>query len=244
MTDVQETRKGTHPLVWVAVGCAAVIMLSAFVLVVGGIFVFNKARDMAEEMDENPVVAAAKIIAATNPDIELVEADEENRVVTFRNTSTDEVDTIDFEDIEEGRISFFSDDESFSLELETDEDEEGRLTITTDEGTASFGAGTAIRDMPSWVPVYPGTTPKGAYSAESDEGRAGAYTITTDDDVEDVLDYYVFELEKRGFEIVNRMASTEGAFLTAKSPDEVLTINLAASIEEGQTQIVVNFNEK
>jgi hypothetical protein len=244
MTDVQEAKKGTHPLVWVAVGCAAVIMLSAFVLVVGGLFLFDKARDMAEEMDENPVVAAAKIIAAANPDIELVEADEENRVVTFRNTKTDEVYTIDFEDIEEGKISFYSDEESFSLELETDEDEEGRLTITTDEGTASFGTGTAIGDMPSWVPVYPGTTPEGAYSAETDEGRSGAYTITTDDEVEDVLDYYVFELEKRGFEIVNRATSNEGAFLMAKSPDEILTINLAASVEDGETQVVVNFNEK
>ena len=38
MTDVPEAKKGTHPLVWVAVGCAAVIMLSAFVLIVGGLF--------------------------------------------------------------------------------------------------------------------------------------------------------------------------------------------------------------
>ena len=244
MTDAQETKKGTHPLVWVAVGCAAVVMLSVFVIVVGGFFLFNKAKDMAEEMDENPVVAAAKIIAAANPDIELVEADEENRVVTFRNTNTDEMYTIDFEDIKEGRISFYSDDESFSLEVETDEGDEGRLTVTTDEGTASFGAVGAVGEMPSWVPVYPGTTPKSTFSAETDEGRSSAYTITTDDEVEDVLDYYVLELEKRGFEMVNRVASSEGAFLMAKSTDEILTINLAASIKDGQTQVVINFNEK
>jgi hypothetical protein len=152
--------------------------------------------------------------------------------------------TIDFEDIEEGRISFYSDDEYFSLELETEQDDEGRLTITTDEGTTSFGAGAAIGEMPSWVPLYPGTTPEGAFSAETDEGRSGAFTIMTHDEAEDVLDYYVLELEKRGFEIVNRATSNEGAFLMAKSTDEILTINLAASIEDGETQVVVNFNEK
>jgi hypothetical protein len=226
------------------VGCAAVIMVGVFVLIVGGLFIINKAKDMAAEIDDNPMVAAAKIIAATNPDIELVEVDDENRVVTFRNTNTDEVYSLDFEDIEEGRINFYSDDESYSLELETGEGDEGRLTITTDEGTASFGAGAEAGELPSWVPVYPGTTPEEAFSAETGEGRSGAFTVTTDDGVEDVLDYYVSELENRGFEIVTRAVSTEGAFLTAESPDEVLSINLAASIEGGRTQVIVNFNEK
>jgi hypothetical protein len=244
MTDVQETKKGTHPLVWVAVGCAAVIMLSAFVLVVGGLFIFNKAKDMVEEMDESPVFAAAKLIAAANPEIELIEADEENRVVTFRNTRTDEEYTIDFEDIEEGRISFFSDDESFSLELDSEEDDTARLTITTDEGTARFGAGVRIEDLPSWVPVYPGTTPEGTFSSETTEGRSGAYTIATDEELESVVDYYISELEKRGLEIATRATSRKGAFLTATSSDGNLTVNLAASIEDGKTQVIVNFNEK
>ena len=108
MTDIQEKKKGTHPLVWVAVGCAGVIMLGVFVLVVGGLFVFNKTKDMVKEMDENPVVAMAKIIAAANPEIELIEADEDNRVVTFRNTRTGEEYTIDFEDIEEDKGSLTS----------------------------------------------------------------------------------------------------------------------------------------
>jgi hypothetical protein len=244
MTDAPEKKKGTHPLVWVAVGCAGIIMLGVFVLVVGLFFVFNTAKDVAQGLDENPVVAMARVVAATNPEIELIEADEESRVVTFRNTRTDEVYTIDFEDIEEGRISFHSDDESVSLELEKDDDEEGRLTVRTDDGTASFGGGVDMRNMPSWIPVYPGTTPKGTFSTESEEGRSGAYTISTEDDVEDVLDYFVRELEGRGLEIVNRATSNEGAFLMAKSPDENLTINLAASVEDGTTRVVVNFNEK
>ena len=87
-------------------------------------------------------------------------------------------------------------------------------------------------------------SPKGTFSAETDEGRSGAYTIATEDEVGDVLDYYVSELEKQGFEIVNRVTSNNGAFLMAKSSNEASTINLAASIEDGKTQVVVNFNEK
>jgi hypothetical protein len=244
MTDGQETPKRTHPLVWVAVGCAGVIMLGAFVLVVGSYFVFNAVKDVAEEVEDQPVVAAARLIAATNPEIELIEADEENRVVVFRNTKTDEEYTIDFEDIEEGKFSFFSDDESFTLELDSDEDDSGTLTITTEDGTTRFGAGAHIGDIPSWVPVYPGTTPEGTYSSESPEGRSGAYTIETEDELDLVVDFYISELEEQGLEIVNQARSKEGAFLTAQSPDDDLTMNLGASIENGKTKVVINFAEQ
>jgi hypothetical protein len=240
----QEQKKGTNPWVWVAVGCAAVVLLSAVVLFVAGIFVFNKAREVAGELDENPIAAASKMIAAANPDIELVETDEENRTVTFRNTKTDEVYTIDFEDIEEGKLSFFSDEGTFSLDIESGEDDEGRLTVTTDEGTTTFGAGIDAGDLPSYVPLYPGTTPEGTYSAETTEGRSGAFTIKTEDDLEEVMDFYVSELEKRGLEIFNKTTAQEGAFLMARSSDEALTVNVAFSVESGGTQVVVNFNEK
>ncbi len=244
MENGQEESQGTHPLVWVAVGCGAVILLGGLAIMTAGYFAYDKAKDAFEAMEENPVVVASKLIAAANPEIEVVEADEENRVITFRNTKTDEEYTIDFEDIEQGRINFFSDDESLSLQVEAGEDNPGSLTVTTDEGTTKFGAVADRDDLPSWLPVYPGTTPVANYTSETAEERTGAYTIETEDDLEDVIDYYVTELEKKGFSIENRFTSSDGAMVTAKSSDGALTVNLAASVDGGTVEAIVNFSEK
>jgi hypothetical protein len=197
-------------------------------------------------MDENPVVAASKLIAAANPEIEIVEADEENRIVTFRNTRTGEEYTIDFEDIEEGRINFFSDDESVSINVEAGDDNAGSLTVTTDEGTTKFGAVAGSEDLPSWLPVYPGTTPVANYTSETAEGRNGAYTIETTDSLDEVIDYYVAELEGKGFTIESRFTSSDGAMIISKSSDGALMVNLAVSVDddEGTVEAVVNFSEK
>ncbi len=244
MENDREKPQGTHPLVWVAVGCAAVIVLSGLALVTAGYFVYNKTKNAFESMEENPVVAASKLIAAANPEIEVVDADEENRVVTFRNTETGKEYTIDFEDIEQGRVNFFSDDGSLSLHVEAGEDNPGSLTVTTDEGTTKFGAVARPEDLPSWLPVYPGTTPVAHYTSETTEERSGAYTIETGDDLEDVIDYYVTELEKKGFAIENRFTSSDGGMVTAKSSDGALTVNLAASVDGGTVEAIVNFVEK
>ena len=238
----QTERKGTNPLVWVAVGCASVLLLGSIVLFMGWLFVANKVKDVAEEMGDNPVETTARLIAAANPEIELVDADEDDRVVVFRNKSTGEEFTFDFEDIEEGRISFTSDDESVSVELEGEGDE-GSLKITTDDGTTSFGAGVDV-ERPSWLPLYPGTEPQGAYFSETGDGRAGAYTIKTEDSLDELIDFYVEKLEGKGFKILQKTTTTEGAFLTAQTADELLSVNIAGSIDGDEVQAIVNFHEK
>jgi hypothetical protein len=239
----QQAKKGTHPLVWVAVGCASLLLLGSIILFLGGVFVANKVKEVAEEMEDNPVETASKLIAAANPDIELVDADKRERVVTFRNKETGEEFTFDFKDIEEGRVHFSSDDETVSVELEAGEGDEGSLKITTDEGTASFGAGIDV-SIPSWLPIYPGTEPQGTYSTEDADGRTGAFTIETHDSLDDLIDFYAEKLEGKGFKVLQRAKTNLGASLNAQSPDESLTVSIAASAVGDKVQAVVNFTEK
>ena len=79
---------------------------------------------------------------------------------------------------------------------------------------------------------------------ETAEERSGAYTIETADDLGDVIDFYVTELEKKGFAIENRFTSSDGGMVTAKSSDGALTVNLAASVDGGTVEAIVNFVEK
>ncbi len=76
-------RKGLSPVAWIAIGCAGILVLAGIATFVGGIFIFKKAKNVVQEMEDNPVLATAKLIAATNPDVELVAADEETQTVIF-----------------------------------------------------------------------------------------------------------------------------------------------------------------
>ncbi len=147
MTDGQapQDKKGLSPIAWIAIGCSGIAVLGAFALLVGGFFAFNKAKDVLGEMNANPAVTAARLIAAANPDIELAQAGIEAGVVTLLNTRTAEEFTIDFEDIEEGKLSFLSNGESVTLELNAGEGDEGGLTIRTNEAPKMKSA------MPSFI---------------------------------------------------------------------------------------------
>jgi len=240
----ENKKKGLSPLAWIAIGCAGFIVVGAIALIVAGFFVFNVAREVAEEIEENPIVASSRLIAAASPEIEFIEADEAARVVTFRNVRTGEEFTIDFDDIEQGRVSIHTEDGSASVELETDDNDPGRLRITTEDGTASFGANVEVADFPQWVPVYPGATPQGMFVTDTPEMRTGSYTIRVADDLSEVIEYYVAELEDAGLEIVHRTATSDTTVLTAQSSDESSTVTVTATVESGEVQLVVNFTDK
>jgi hypothetical protein len=239
----RQGKKGLSPWVWLGIGCAGIVVISAVGFSVVGYFVYGKAREVAREMEEDPVAATSRLIAAANPEIELVDADKDNRTVTFRNTETGEEFIFDYADIEEGRFEFTSGDETTSLELDTDAEGGGGMTIRTDDGeTTTYGS--AAAEQPDWVPVYPGTEPRGTYSSETPAMNAGAFSFETGDTLEQVLDFYAAELEAGGFTIQNRTTTPTGALLVAATGDEARSATVTATIEDDGVSAMVNFTDK
>lgn len=241
----QQEKKGLSPWVWLGIGCAGILAIAAVAVGVGGYFIYGKAKDVAREMEDDPIAATSRFIAAANPEIELVDADKNNRIITFRNTETGEEFTFDYDDIEEGRFSFTSGDDSASIEFNTDDDG-GGMTITTDDGqTMTYGAGASGHpDWADWVPVYPGTEPQGTFASETPDMRAGAFSFETKEGLDEVLDFYVSELEAGGFVIQNRTTTPTGAMLVATTSDEVRSVTVAASVNDDGIGGMVNFTEK
>jgi hypothetical protein len=54
----------------------------------------------------NPGFAAAKMMTALNPDVDVVKADENTGKITLRDKKTGKTAVLDFQDIQKGRISF------------------------------------------------------------------------------------------------------------------------------------------
>jgi len=239
---VPEKKKGLHPLAWVAIGCGGLVLVGGIVAVIVGLFVFNKARQFAKDVEENPVAATARFIAATNPDIELVEDDREAQSVTFRNVKTGETTTVSYEDIQKGRVTFSSKGQTATLDA-GGTGGEGGVTIKTDEGTATFGVGAGATDWPSWLPAYPGVTPKGAFSTNTADARAGAFSFRTSSSLSQVGDFYAREIQKIPLKINVRTTTPEGFVLAAAEDDGSRAVNVVASRDGNETQVTVQFTE-
>jgi hypothetical protein len=238
-------KKKTSPLVWILVGCGGILLIGLLVLVLGTYFVGKKLTNFAKDAEKNPAVAAAKVMAMVNPDIEIVSSDDEAGTVTLRNTKTGEEITMNAEDIKEGRLKFKNEKgEEVTFEAHGEEGREG-LSIKSGTGEMHFGSGDAA-SIPAWLPAYPGSTPDGTYSARTPDGDTGGYSFETGDGADAVAAFFRRELEGAGFSIDSSgkqsAGSTTIANLTASSGDRQVTV--AASQEAGTTRVVIGYQSK
>lgn len=195
-------KKGLHPLAWVAIGCGALIVIVGLVLTLGLGYLGFKAKQFVEEYEQNPALGVAHVIAATNPEVEIESSDETAKTVTFRNTKTDELVTINYKDLEEGRVSFESSEGSF--EIDSSEEGGGTVTMTNEDGETVYQAGTAVdADVPAWVPMMSGVTLTPVVQQQNPEGKFASFQVTFPEgtEVKEVFDFYQQQLEAEGFKV-------------------------------------------
>jgi hypothetical protein len=234
-------KKGLGPLGWVLIGCGGLILVGALVLGALGWF----AKKKIDQFAENPTFNAAKLAVQMNPELELVSADEKTNTLTIKNKKTGEVMTISAEDAKEGRWSVETKEGKTVFDGSA---KEGTLTVTNDKGeVATWGAGT-VKDVPSWVPSYPGGSVQGTFDSTTNEARSAAFTVTTKDSVEQVLNYYEEQLKNAGFKADKTSyatnGTTAGGSVTATSSDEKRTASVMVSTSGEGTTAIVTFTEK
>jgi hypothetical protein len=231
----QPPKKGLGPLAWVGIGCGVLIVMGVIAAAMGGYFLKKKL--------ENPVMAAAELAIRANPDVELVESDSDAGTLTVRDKKSGKVFTINADDAKEGRISIESDEGTATF------DSSG-VRVTDEKGQEStFRAGAgAPKDLPKWIPNYPGGTTQGSYTANSPESRTAAFTVTTQDGVDEVLNFYQDKLEAEGLSVQKTTAESGGGVtggtLTGTSEDQKRTVNVIVSSSNGETTAMVTFEEK
>lgn len=241
-------KKKMSALGWIAIGCGAIAILAILALggaaFIGGRFLKSKAA----EFEKNPTLAAAKLVVQANPELEVVESDDDAGTLTIKNTKTGEVVTMNAKDIEDGKLVFTTKEGTTTVDGSSAGDG-GVVKVTDAKGqqtTFSAGAG-APKNLPSWVPVYGGAKIEGSYDATTAEGRNAMFTVTSGDSVDQVAEFYKSKLEGEGLKVERSSYETAGSktiMLVGKTDDDKRTVQVTVSNNDGQTQAMVNFGEK
>ena len=223
--------KKTSPWVWILGGCGVLVVLIVLALVATGLFVAKKVKDAGFDptlMEKNPAVAITKMMAAMNPDIEVMNVDENRGVITVRDKKTGKSMTMNFEDVKKGKI-VMKDDKGEEVTLQGSEGAGGVFSMKSKSGSVNIGG---KWNPPSWVPTYPGATVNASASSQDAEGGGGAGYFETSDSLEKVLDYFESELKGAGMQV------TRNVF----SPDSKNTMGSLVGTDEGNKRYVnVNY---
>ena len=192
-------------LIWVLVGCGGLIAITLVIMALLGFFVSRKAS----EFGKNPGFAAAKMMASLNPNVEVVDSDENTGKITLRDKKTGKTVTLDFQDIQKGRISFSGEDgEKVDIQGEG-EGGTGSMSIKSSEGTMQIGQG-SLDKVPNWVPKYPGGQVTGTYTMQREGADSGTFQIKCSGSVEQVAAFYERELTSAGMKIQKHSMQSGG----------------------------------
>ena len=83
--------KKSNTIVWVLGGLGGCLVLVIICVAAISFFIAHKAKQAGIDTDllkRNPALAAAKIMVAANPDVEMVSADEGRQEITVRDKQT------------------------------------------------------------------------------------------------------------------------------------------------------------
>jgi hypothetical protein len=198
----------------------AIILLGLFGIGLLGIFGFGLW------VARNPALAVRKLLAA-NPNMEVLSTDDGAGTITVRDRRNGKVVTLSFDQVRNGRFRISADD--------------------GDGRTAEFQVGGEVH-LPSWLPSYPGSVPRGVFSARGDSGDesgdAGSVTFTTADSGDKVLSFY--EDKARALDMEVRITARSGRSGTLAATDDEHHRGFKVIVVDrgGESHVTLTFGRK
>jgi hypothetical protein len=226
-------RRRTSPLVWILIVVLGLFVVGGILTMAGGLFLVHKAREAGVDTDlfrRNPGLAVGRMLAAVNPDVEVVKTDDGAGTITVRDKKTGKVVTITFDEARKG---------NFKFEAQGDDGK---------NATVEFNG--ASGKIPAEVPVYPGAKVEGTFSVTGDggggTGSAYQYTFTTSDPPRQVMSFYHNKLEDAGMKLALTTNTADGGMLIGEDDARGETINVIVEKgpSEGTTAIRVTTRTK
>jgi hypothetical protein len=222
-------KKKTNPLVWILVGCLGLFVIGGIIFAAATFFIARKAKDFVEEASANPAKAAAEMMVRMNPDLELVSSDDDAGTMTIRDKTTGKETTLNWSDISEGKLTFETDGETYSVDGGAD----GSLTVQDESGEQTMSFGADAGSVPSWFPAYHNASDVNVLVNANQNGQQSLiWTFQSADAVPAVLAFYEQALKGSGWEVTtnsSEVGGTSNGSVDAKQEGGAKSLNLVIS---------------
>jgi hypothetical protein len=231
MAPMPPARK-ISPLAWVLIIILSLCFLGFASCAVFGLYVAHKVKQAGidpELWQSNPGLAVGKILAATNPNVEVVRSDRGAGTVTIRDKRTGKETTMTFDQARNGKFSITADDDHGST------------------ATMQFGGAATTNDLPSWVPKYPGSEGTSTFALKgsgADGSDGGSFTFTTPDSSDKVMQFYRDKIQDLGLKV--KMSSTSGdtSMIVATEDGDKRSLTVIIGSHPGSTSASVTYGSK
>jgi hypothetical protein len=221
----------TSPIVWILVAVLGLFVVLGIAVVGGGFLLAHKAKQAGLDMElmrNNPGLATAKLLAITNPDLEVVSSDDGHGLVTIRQKSTGKIMTVNFDDMKGGKFTFREDGQP------------GSESVT-------MGANRPAA-LPSWIPAYPKSKPASIFSMNGKDGTSASFQFLTQDAAKDVVAFYERQLKQNGFRITSTATSdsgtSSGGIVSADDTANKRTVLVTVGNDTKGTNVSVTYSQK
>jgi hypothetical protein len=219
-------KRRTSPLVWVLLIVLGLFGIGAIAVIGTGAFFLNKVRQAGVDPElwrTNPGLAVGKVMAAVNPNLEVVRTNGSEGTVTLRDRHSGKQFSIGIDAARNGSFTLRADDEG------------GK------QATIEFGGDAKI---PAWMPQYPGSKPQQVFSArgetEREGGEAGSFTFKTPDSSSKISEFY----EQKAREMDLPLRTSVFGTVIAGDEDRGRWFKVVTSSGSDETSVSVTYGRK
>lgn len=234
--------KKSKAIFWILgiLGGGILLIILLFVGLVGwGVHKFNQMGDIAKT---NPGYAAAKLTASMSSNITIVKSDDATGTLTLYDKRTGKTTTYRFDAQKKTAVIVDENGKESTVKI-NENGNTANLEVNSPDGSVKIGSG--ADGPPSWVPVYPGSTPQNTMSVNENGKRGGTYSLVTQDSVDKVLSYYTDALKSAGLTAstttFNANGKTGGS---VTGEDNGRNVGVIVGSDNDGTHVTVTFGEK
>jgi hypothetical protein len=237
--------KKSNILIWILGGIVALMIGFTAMCGLAGYFIMHKAKEAGLDsglLSKNPFYAAAKMAATVNPDVDTVSTDDSSGTITVRDKKSGKTTTLKFDPEKKTMVVIDENGKEATVKVNTDGDK-GTVEVHSADGTMKFG-GAGSSQMPGWMPVYPGSSPTGTFSAQTKDGSQSTFAFKTQDAPAKVMSYYQDQLKSGGFTINVATNTPQGGMVMAEDGGKSHSLMITASSSNEGTDVSLTAIEK
>jgi hypothetical protein len=205
-----------------------------------GFYWMHKAREAGwnpDLMRKNRDLATAELAVVRGGDVRVLSTNDAAGTMLVRDRKTGKTTLLKF------------DRATKRMAPVTEEANSGRVTTDTNSARAVGNQGdagtfsSAGSGIPSWVPLYPGASPRTSASSNSNEKQGGSYSFSANDPPEKVVSYYSEQLSSAGMKL-STTSGREGTTVSAIHQDNgSRTVVVTISNGSDGTHVRVTYEE-